>query len=255
MSDEVLLETVDGSVLVITINRPQVRNAVNEAVAVGIAEALVLLDADSSLSVGIITGADGNFCAGMDLVAYVQGSRPIVEGRGFAGIVHKSCEKPLIAAVEGYALAGGFEIALACDLVVAARGARFGLPEVTKGLVAAAGGLLRLPRRIPYHHAMEIALLGEHIGAQRLDDLGLVNRLVDDGEALLKARELARTISAAAPLAVRATKAIVATSSTWSTEEQFARQAEIVAPVFASADAREGTLAFTEKRPPKWTAS
>ncbi|PYE11903.1 enoyl-CoA hydratase/isomerase-like protein [Williamsia limnetica] len=181
MSDEVLLDTVDGSVLVITINRPQVRNAVNEAVAVGIAEALVLLDADSSLSVGIITGADGNFCAGMDLVAYVQGSRPIVVGRGFAGIVHKSCEKPLIAAVEGYALAGGFEIALACDLVVAARGARFGLPEVTK--------------------------------------------------------------------------AIVATSSTWSTEEQFARQAEIVAPVFASADAREGTLAFTEKRPPKWTAS
>lgn len=254
MSEVVHTEAADG-VLVVTIDRPEARNAVDEAVAVAMGAALDRLDDDPSLSVGIVTGAGGHFCAGMDLKAFVRGEVPVVPGRGFAGIAERSSTKPVIAAVEGYALAGGFEIVLACDLIVAARGAAFGLPEVRRSLVAAGGGLLRLPRRIPFHHAMELALVGHHVGAQRMHELGLLNRLVDDGEALSAARELAAVIAANGPLALTATKAIVDSSSDWSSDEQFARQDVIAAPVSSSNDAREGATAFAEKRAPVWTGS
>lgn len=253
MSDEVTVAAPGDGTLVVTIDRPKARNAVNEAVAVAIAAAMDRLDADDTLTAGVITGAGGTFCAGMDLKAFVRGEVPVVPGRGFAGIVERSARKPVIAAVEGYALAGGFEIVLACDLVVAARGATFGLPEVTRGLVAAGGGLLRLPRRVPYHVAMELCLLGSHVPAQRMHELGLVNRLVDDGGALAAALALAGDIAANGPLAVAATKQIVVESADWPADEAFARQAVIAGPVSASADAREGAVAFAEKRAPVWT--
>jgi enoyl-CoA hydratase/carnithine racemase len=176
----------EGDVLVVTIDRPEARNAVNLAVAEGIAAALDRLDGDDGLRAGVLTGAGGTFCAGMDLKAFVAGERPHVEGRGFAGIVQGPPRKPLIAAVEGWALAGGFEVALACDLIVAARDARFGIPEVKRGLVAAGGALIRLPRRIPYHLAMELALTGDPISAERAAELGIVSRLAERGRRSLR---------------------------------------------------------------------
>jgi enoyl-CoA hydratase len=242
----------DGGVLVITIDRPRARNAVNENVARAIAAGIERLDSDPALQVGVITGAGGTFCAGMDLKAFVRGEHPVVEGRGFAGLVQRPPRKPLIAAVEGYALAGGFEIVLACDLVVAARGAQFGIPEVKRSLVAAGGGLLRLPRRVPYHVAMEFALLGNHVGAARMSELGLVNRLVDDGDALGAALGLAREIAANGPLALTASKQIIVESADWTEEEAWTEQDKIARPVARSEDAREGATAFAEKRPPVW---
>jgi enoyl-CoA hydratase len=230
----------DGEVLVVTIRRPEARNAVNRAVAEGIAAALDELDGDDALRVGVLTGAGGTFCAGMDLKAFVAGERPAVEGRGFAGIVRRPPDKPLIAAVEGWALAGGFEVALACDLIVASREARFGIPEVKRSLVAAGGALLRLPHRIPYHAAMELALTGEPIGAERAAQLGLVNRLTSPGEAVAGALELARAIAANGPLALAATKRVLVEAPGWPVAEAWERQAEIADPVFA------------EKRPPVW---
>jgi enoyl-CoA hydratase len=246
------MSTPADGVLVVTIDRPQARNAVTAAVAQGIAEAMDQLDADDGLRVGVLTGAGGTFCAGMDLKAFVRGERPTVEGRGFAGFVERPPAKPLIAAVEGYALAGGFEIVLACDLVVAAEGAVFGIPEVRRGLVAAAGGLLRLPKRIPYHQAMELALLGNHVPATRARELGLVNRLVPDGTALDAALALAAEITANGPLAVAASKKIVASVGSWADDEAWERQAVIAAPIASSKDAIEGATAFAEKRPPVW---
>jgi enoyl-CoA hydratase len=251
MSDEVLTEERDG-VLIVTLNRPQARNAVNEALATAVGEAMQRLDEIEHVRVGVITGSSGTFCAGMDLKAFVQGEHPVVEGRGFAGLVERPPAKPLIAAVEGYALAGGFEIVLACDLIVAAEGATFGIPEVKRSLVAAGGGLLRLPRRIPYHQAMELALLGNHVPAPRMRELGLVNRLVADGSALTAALELAAEIAANGPLSVIASKQIVVESADWSEEESWAKQNAIAAPVATSADAREGATAFAEKRAPVW---
>ncbi|MGH3402642.1 MAG: crotonase/enoyl-CoA hydratase family protein [Streptosporangiaceae bacterium] len=251
MAEPVLTEVSDG-VGVVTINRPEARNAVNGAVARGIAAAVDELDGRADVSVLVLTGAGGTFCAGMDLKGFLAGDAPVVEGRGFGGIVEQPPAKPVIAAVEGYALAGGFELALACDLVVASETARFGLPEVRRGLVAAAGGLLRLPRRIPYHLAMEIALTGEHYPAQRLAAAGLVSQVVPEGQALTSASELARRVALGAPLALAATKRVVAQAADWDSGEAFARQAEIINPVFGSADAMEGALAFAEKRPPSW---
>jgi enoyl-CoA hydratase len=242
-----------AGVLLVTIDRPQARNAVDTAVAEGIAAAMHRLDADPDLRVGVLTGAGGTFCAGMDLKAFVRGERPIVPGRGFAGLVERGPDKPLVAAVEGYALAGGFEIVLGCDLVVAAEDAVFGIPEVRRGLVAGGGGLLKLPRRIPYHQAMELALLGNHIPAARARELGLVNRLVPTGTALEAALALAAEITANAPLAVAASKRIVAGALAWPAEQMWARQAEIADPVGSSADALEGATAFAEKRPARWT--
>lgn len=251
MSDEVLTEVSDG-VAVITINRPEARNAVNGAVARGIAKAVEELDASKDAQVLILTGAGGTFSAGMDLKGFLTGDSPNFEDRGFGGIVERPPVKPIIAAVEGYALAGGFELVLACDLVVASEAAKFGLPEVRRSLVAGAGGLLRLPKRIPYHLAMEIALTGEHYPAARLHQAGLVNQLVPAGEALAAARDLAARIGLGGPLALTATKRVVADSGDWDSADAFRRQAEIITPVFTSADAREGALAFAEKRQPVW---
>jgi enoyl-CoA hydratase len=251
MSDEVLVE-VDGAVAVITINRPKARNAVNGAVAQGIASALDEFDERKDVSVLVITGAGGTFCAGMDLKGFLTGDNPLTGGRGFAGITEKPPVKPIIAAVEGYALAGGCEVALSCDMVVASTEAKFGVPEVKRGLVAGAGGLLRLPRRIPYHVAMEIALTGDHYPAARMAELGLVNRLTEPGEALAAAKELALKIAENAPLALAATKRVIVESADWSRDEAFAKQGEIINPVFVSKDAAEGAAAFAEKRKPVW---
>jgi enoyl-CoA hydratase len=251
MAEEVLTEASDG-VGVITINRPEARNAVNGAVARGIAAALDEFDANSDVRVLILTGAGGTFSAGMDLKGFLAGDSPSVGDRGFGGIVERPPVKPIIAAVEGYALAGGFELTLACDLVVAGEEAKFGLPEVRRGLVAGAGGLLRLPKRIPYHLAMEIALSGEHFPAARLHQAGLINLLVPAGQALSGAKELAARIARGGPLALTATKRVIAESADWPSAEAFRRQGEIITPVFTSADAREGALAFAEKRSPVW---
>ncbi len=252
MSDEVLTEVADG-VAVITINRPKARNAVNGAVAQGIAGALDELDADKSVAAYVLTGAGGTFCAGMDLKGFLTGDSPIAEGRGFGGIAERPPAKPIIAAVEGYALAGGCEIALSCDMIVASSEAKFGLPEVTRGLVAGAGGLLRLPARIPYHAAMEIALTGDHFPASRLAELGLVNRVTAPGEALTEALALAQRVASNAPLALAATKRVIVESRDWPSAEQFTRQGEIISPVFVSKDAMEGAAAFAEKRKPNWS--
>ena len=242
----------EGALLVITIDRPEARNAVNMAVAQGIAAALAELDARAELSVGVITGAGGHFCAGMDLKAFAQGERPWIAGAGFAGITEAATRKPLIAAVEGYALAGGCEIALACDLIVASESARFGLPEVRRGLVAAAGGLMRLPRRLPYHLAMEIALTARQFSAKEAHAHGLLNRLVPAGQALAAACELAREVALNAPLALIASKQIIMQSATWGVDEMFQRQRAWADTVVNSADALEGATAFAEKRAPVW---
>src|SRR4029077_5736985 len=176
----VLTERYDN-ILLITLNRPEVRNAVNAALAEGVANALEELDSDEALSVGILTGAGGFFCAGMDLGAFVKGESPWFGYRGFAGIAQRAADKPLIAAIEGFAVAGGMEIALACDLIVAAEGAKLGIPEVKRSLVAAGGALLRLPRRMPYHVVMELALTGDPFPAERFQQLGLVNRIAEPG--------------------------------------------------------------------------
>ncbi|MEU7690778.1 crotonase/enoyl-CoA hydratase family protein [Microbispora sp. SCL1-1] len=250
--DAVLVEIVDGGVAVVTINRPKARNAVNGAVARGIAAAMDELDGSPDVSAIVLTGAGGTFCAGMDLKGFLTGDMPVVEGRGFGGITEAPPKKPVLAAVEGYALAGGFELALSCDIIVASEEAKFGLPEPKRGLVAGAGGIMRLPRRIPYHAAMEIALTGDHYPAARLYELGLVNRITYPGEALNGALELARTIAKNAPLALAATKRVIVESADWPLDEMFRRQSEIVGPIFASKDAMEGAAAFAEKRAPIW---
>ncbi|HEX2319520.1 MAG TPA: crotonase/enoyl-CoA hydratase family protein [Streptosporangiaceae bacterium] len=252
MSDDAIRTEVSDGVAIITIDRPQARNAVNGEVARGIAAALEEFDARADVSVLVLTGAGGTFSAGMDLKGFLTGDSPIAPGRGFGGIAERPPNKPVIAAVEGYALAGGFELVLACDLVVASEEARFGLPEVRRGLVAGAGGLLRLPTRIPYHIAMEIALTGEHFPAARLADAGLVNKLVPAGQALPAAVELARKVALGAPLALAASKRVIVESADWAANEAFAKQGEIIAPIFRSKDAMEGASAFAEKRPPAW---
>jgi enoyl-CoA hydratase len=251
VADAVSVEVADG-IGIITINRPEARNAVNEAVARGIAAAIDELDGRRDVTSLILTGAGGTFCAGMDLKGFLAGENSMAGGRGFGGITNRPPAKPVIAAVEGYALAGGFEIVLSCDLVVASEEAVFGLPEVSRGLVAGAGGLFRLPRRIPYHLAMEIALTGARVPARRLESAGLINRLVPAGEALAQARALAAEIGRNAPLSLAATKRIVAESADWPLSEAFDRQAGIAGPVFTSADAMEGAAAFAEKRQPVW---
>jgi enoyl-CoA hydratase len=249
--DPVLTERRDG-VLLITLNRPEARNAVNRALAEGVAAALDALDADGDLAVGVLTGAGAGFSAGMDLKAFVAGESAWVGDRGFAGIVQRSARKPLIAAIEGFAVAGGLEIALACDLIVAARGAKLGIPEVKRSLVAAAGALMRLPRRVPYGVAMELALTGDTITAERAYELGLVNRVTEQGQAIDAALELAAAIARNGPLALDATKAILQQQFDWSEQEFWQRQGELSGPVFSSEDAREGATAFAEKRDPVW---
>jgi enoyl-CoA hydratase len=239
-------------VLLITINRPDQRNAVNAAVARGIADAMDELDGDDELTLGILTGAGKGFCAGMDLKAFVTGERPYADDRGFAGITQRAATKPLIAAIEGFAVAGGLEVALSCDLIVAARGAKLGVPEVKRSLVAAAGALLRLPRALPRNVAMELVLTGDPITAERGSELGLVNRLAEPGEAVQAAFELAEQIAPNAPLALAASKRVLTEAVDWPDSEFWQRQGEIIGPVMTSEDAREGATAFAEKRAPVW---
>jgi len=253
MSDsEAVLTERRENVLLITIDRPEVRNAVNAAVAEGIAGALEELDGDEQLSVGILTGAGGFFCAGMDLGAFVKGESPWFGDRGFAGIAQRASRKPLIAAIEGFAVAGGMEIALACDLIVAARGAKLGIPEAKRSLVAAGGALLRLPRRMPYHMVMELALTGDPLPAERFHEFGVVNRIAEPGGAVDVALELAASVAKNAPLALIASKRILQEQYDWSTAEMWEKQGAISGPVFASEDAKEGANAFKEKRGPVW---
>jgi enoyl-CoA hydratase len=253
MSDQpaVLTERRDG-VLVITLNRPEVRNAVNAALAEGVARALDELDADDDVALGVLTGAGGFFCAGMDLGAFVRGESPYYGDRGFAGIAQRSSRKPLIAAIEGFAVAGGLEVALGCDLVVAAKGAKLGIPEATRSLVAAGGALLHLPKRMPYHVVMELALTGDTMPAERFHEFGLVNRLAEPGAALDTALELAARIARNGPLALAGSKAILQQQFDWSAEEMWAKQGAISGPIFGSEDAKEGATAFKEKRDPVW---
>jgi enoyl-CoA hydratase len=253
-ADPVLTERrgPDRDVLVVTINRPRARNAITRAVSDAIAAAMDELDGNPEIRAAILTGAEGTFCAGMDLKAFVRGENPHVPGRGFAGLAFAPPRKPLIAAVEGWALAGGCELVLSCDLVIAAESAKFGIPEVKRGLAAAAGGLFRLPLRIPYHVAMELVLTGDPVDAPRAYELGLVNKLTPTGGALEAALEFAARIAANGPMAVIASKDVVRHAHGWSDEEAQKAQNDIVRPVMTSEDAKEGARAFAEKRPPVW---
>jgi enoyl-CoA hydratase len=252
MSDEVIVTQRDG-VQIITINRPAARNALNAAVAAGVTAAVDELDASDTLRAGVLTGAEGTFSAGMDLKAFLRGESPAIPGRGLCGITQASPRKPMIAAVEGWALAGGFELVLACDLVVASQTAKFGVPEVKRSLVAGAGGALLLAQRIPQAIALEMLLTGDPIDAARAERIGLVNVLVDAGGALDAAVALAARIAANGPLAVAATKQIAREGGDWPAADRWIRQAEISAPVMRSNDAREGASAFAERRAPVWT--
>ncbi|WP_410593776.1 crotonase/enoyl-CoA hydratase family protein [Amycolatopsis sp. lyj-23] len=238
-----------GSTLLITIDRPQARNAVNAAVATRLAAALDELESDPTLRAGVLTGAENTFSAGMDLKAALQGESPEVPGRGFGGLTEAELTKPLIAAVEGFAMGGGFELALGCDLIVAAEDAKFGLPEVKRGLIAAGGGVLRLPKRIPHHLAMEFLLTGEPVSGRRAGELGLVNRVTPNGDAAAVALQLAEKLAENAPLALAAVKKIVRGSEA----EAFAVQREETQKLMQSKDVREGMTAFAERRAPKWT--
>ena len=251
MSEELTTRDEDG-VLVITMNRPEARNAMNKAVAEGIAAALDRLDAEPALRVAVLTGAGGTFCSGMDLKGFLRGESPVVEGRGFGGLVLKPPVKPLIAAVDGYALAGGLELMIACDLVVANTSAKFGIPEAKRGLAAGAGGLMRLPDQIPYRVAMELALTGNFIDAERALTLGLINR-ISEGPAIEGAMALAREITENGPAAVRVSKQIISESRGWPQSERWEKQDALLPQVFKSPDAREGAAAFAEKRKPNWT--
>jgi enoyl-CoA hydratase len=241
-----------GGVLTLTINRPAQKNAVDHEVAVQLAAAVDLLDADPELSVGVLTGAGGVFRAGMDLKAFTRGELPVLPGRGFGGLTRAAVRKPLIAAVEGWALGGGFEMVLACDLIVAAEDARFGLPETTRGLVAAEGGLVRLPRRLPYHVAARVLLTGEPLTAAEAKQYGLVNELTPPGTALAVAWELAERVARNAPLALAAVKEVLRETQGLKESDAFTRQDEITSGLATSEDAREGARAFAEKRAPVW---
>jgi enoyl-CoA hydratase len=238
-----------GSTLLITIDRPQARNAVNAAVAAGLAAALDELESDRTLRAGVLTGAENTFSAGMDLKAALKGESPEIPGRGFGGLTEAELTKPLIAAVEGFAMGGGFELALGCDLIVAGEDAQFGLPEVKRGLIAAGGGVIRLPKRIPHHLAMEFLLTGEPVTGRRAAELGLVNRVTPNGDAAAVALQLAEKLAENAPLALAAVKKIVRGSEA----EAFAVQREETKKLMQSADVREGMTAFAERRAPKWT--
>lgn len=251
MAEDALV-TRENGIMTVVINRPEAKNAMNQAASIIISDAMEELDNSSDLQVAIITGAGGTFCSGMDLKGFLKGEAPVVEGKGFGGIAESPPKKPLIAAVEGYALAGGFELVLACDMVVAAENAKFGLPEPKRGLVAGAGGLLRLPRQIPYRIAMEMSLTGDFYTAGRAYELGLINRVTEEGGAMEGALALAKSIAANGPLAIAATKQILVESHDWPMDEMFQRQGPIMGPVFMSEDSREGATAFAEKRAPVW---
>lgn len=250
MSEQVLVSIADG-VLEVTINRPEARNAMTKAAAEGIAAAMDRLDAEDGLRCAILTGAGGTFCSGMDLKGFLSGEFPVAGDRGFGGLTNWTPRKPVIAAVDGYALAGGMELAIACDMIVASKGAKFGIPEAKRGLVAGGGGVVQLPRLLPRPLAMELALTGDPITAERAHELGLVN-IVTEGPAIEGARELAQRVAANGPLALMASKGIIRDSWGWEDKDVLAKQAPYIAHVFASEDAKEGATAFAQKRKPEW---
>jgi len=254
MADEVLRERA-GRVEILTINRPEARNAINGAVTSAMSGALDELTDDPDALVVILTGAgDKAFSAGMDLKAFASGEGASIIGvnGGFAGITRRKFPKPIIAAVNGPALAGGCEIMLSCDLVVAADHAYFGIPEVKRGLIAGAGALVRLPKRLPLGVALELALTGEPISAERALALGLVNRVVPGASLMDEAMQLAEQITQNAPLAVRNSLEVLRTASDLPEEEGWKVNDSLVGPVFSSEDAMEGSIAFAEKRAPNW---
>jgi enoyl-CoA hydratase len=250
---DVLLSEIRGNVLILTLNRPHVKNAFNAALSQALSDALDRFEQDPQLRVGILTGAGGSFSSGMDLKALLKGGeQAFTEKRGGFGIMKTPPGKPLIAAIEGYAVAGGLELALSCDLIVATHDSKLGLPEVKRGLVATGGGLFRLPKRIPYHLVMELALTGELYPAERFLQLGLLNKVVPPGAALDAALELAQRIAANGPLAVAATKQILSHAYDWTEEEAWPAQRKLARPALSSQDAVEGPRAFAEKRAPVW---
>lgn len=250
--EPILRTEVRASILVIELNRPHEQHAFHGALARALSAALDRFDEQPTLSVAVLTGSHKTFSSGQDLKALLQGDRGYTEKRGGFGIMKRPPEKPIIAAVEGFAVAGGFELALCTDLIVAASDAKFGLPEVKRGLVAIGGALFRLPRRIPYHVAMEMALTGELYTAERMRELGVVSRVAEPGGALDAALALAESVSENGPLALRATKQIVAHAHTWSEADAFTEQRRYADPALRSEDAKEGARAFAEKRKPIW---
>lgn len=250
---ELVKVDLQDQVLIITLNRPQARNAINYETAVQLAAALDELDNNPEIVVGILTGAQNTFCSGMDLKAFAKdGQRPYVGDRGFAGICERPPRKPLIAAIEGYALAGGLEIAMSCDMMIAAETAKFGVPETKRGIVPGSGGMVRLPARVPYVIAMELVLTGDMFSAEQAANWGLINRVVPEGQALQAALELAGRIKENGPLAVQVAKQIISESRDWPQQHMFDLQRPRISHVFVSADAKEGATAFTEKRKPVW---
>ena len=244
-----------GPFAVVKINRPEARNAVNGAVAQGIEEAIDRIEADDGIWVGILTGEPPVFCAGADLKEINAGNAANLQTKrgGFGGIVQRERTKPIIAAVDGPALAGGTEIVVSCDLVVASTTATFGIPEVKRSLVAAAGGLFRLGRKIPLNIAMELALTGDPITAEVAHHHGLVNRLVEPGEALDAAIALADRICANAPVAVRESRRVVIEATNAPDDVGWKMSVEGMATAMSSEDFKEGLTAFIEKRPPRWS--
>ncbi|NRA02093.1 MAG: crotonase/enoyl-CoA hydratase family protein [Myxococcales bacterium] len=247
MADEILTEA-RGRTLLITLNRPEARNAVNSALGMELVSTIKRLDDDDALSIGVLTGAGKGFSAGMDLKAFASEGPP----KGFSEFLTQGSAKPLIAAVEGFALAGGLEIALACDLIVAARGIPIGIPEAKRGLFAAGGALLRLPQRIGLGKAMELALTAEPIPSEQAHALGLVDRLSDPGESVSDALALADQIARNAPLSLQFSKRVLRQTQGRTDEEFWAFQSKDTASIFGSEDAREGAVAFAEKREPVW---
>lgn len=250
MADEVLIERRDR-VLLITLNRPKARNAINTALAKALTAAIEELDTDEGLTAGVLTGAGRGFSAGMDLKAFATEGPP----KGFDEFLRRGAKKPLIAAIEGFAVAGGLEIALTCDLLVAAKGVKLGIPEVGVGLFAGGGALMRLPRLVPYGVAMEMALTGDPITAEKAHEYGFVARVAEPGKAVDEAIALATRIAKNAPLSVAASKQLIVDSFGRTEEEFWKHQIPLMRTVFASNDAKEGPLSFAEKRAPKWTGS
>ncbi len=254
-SEPLVITEQRGYVQIMTLNRPEAMNAFNTALSEALAQTLEEFDADDSVRVGVLTGAGRAFSAGMDLKQFASGgldAMPLASDRGFGGITERACQKPLVAAVEGVAFAGGLEVALSCDLIVASEGTRLGIPEVGVGLFAGAGALLRLPRQLPYSLAMEMALTADPITAEVAHQHGMVNRVCPKGESVAVAVELAERIARNAPKGVRASKQILQEVLGVSEADFWEFQRPFMADVFGSEDAIEGATAFAEKRDPNW---
>lgn len=249
MGHNAVLTETRGKVLLITLNRPDALNSINGDLSHGLVAAIEMLDADPDLNAGVLTGAGRGFCSGMDLKAFAAGEDigPMMT------FIKNGSTKPLIGAVEGFALAGGLELALTCDLLVAAKGVKLGIPEVAVGLFAAGGGLQRLPSRVGYGRAMEMAITGDPITAEEAAETGMVSRLVEPGTAVDAAVELAERIAKNAPLAVSASKQLIKAATHLPERHFYTLQDELMGPVFTSEDAKEGPRAFAEKRPPEWS--